>query len=60
MKHIVAFRSIVLAGKNTGREEKSPIQVAGVIRMSDSNSRGREEVPATELKARLKSSLDLE
>jgi hypothetical protein len=53
MKHIVAFRAPVLAGGKTGREEKSPIHVADVIRMSDSNSRGRGEVPATELNARL-------
>ena len=53
MKHIVAFRAPVLAGGKIGREEKSPIHVADVIRMSDSNSRGRGEVPATELNARL-------
>ena len=53
MKHIVAFRAAVLAGGKIGREEKSPIHVADVIRMSDSNSRGQGEVPATELNARL-------
>ena len=43
MTHIVAFRAPVLAGGKIGREEKSPIHVADVIRMMNANS-GRDEV----------------
>ena len=43
---IVAYRAPVLIAGQIGREEKSPIHVADVIRMSNQNSLSRGEVPA--------------
>jgi hypothetical protein len=44
MSHIVAYRAPVLANDKIGREEKSPIHVADVIRISDANVRlGKEQ-----------------
>ena len=47
---IVAYRAPVLAGGRVGREEKSPIHVADVIRMSQN---GPGESPETESNSRL-------
>ena len=55
---IVAYRAPVLADGKIGREEKSPIHVADVMRMSGLNSESfekktsRGEVPATESSSR--------
>ena len=58
MTHIVAFRAPVLADEKIGREEKSPIHVADVVRMMNASSglgskSNRRDDLATELSARL-------
>ena len=49
MDAIVAFRAPVLASGKIGREEKSPIHVADVIRMSAVNARLEKNKPCHEL-----------
>jgi hypothetical protein len=59
MSHIVAYRAPVLANDKIGREEKSPIHVADVLRLVEKSGPGevpmtsRGEVPATNSVLRL-------
>ena len=59
MSHIVAYRAPVLANDKIGREEKSPIHVADVLRLVEKSGPGevpmtsREKVPATNSVLRL-------